>query len=115
MKDPEWFVNGVFLLETEWGPRELLERLLHIENELGRKRNGKWGPRTIDLDILLFDALIVREPDLAIPHPELDKRRFVLEPLTEIAPDLIHPILRKTMAELQRALTDTNQKLKKMV
>lgn len=115
MTDPEWFVNGVFLLETEWDPRELLERLLHIEDELGRKRDGKWGPRTIDLDILLFDDIIVRDPDLSIPHPELDKRRFVLEPMTEIAPDLFHPISRRTMAELQRALTDTNQKLKKMV
>lgn len=115
MADPEWFLNGVFLLETEWNPRQLLERVGRIEQELGRQRAGKWGPRTIDLDILLYDDQIIREPDLAIPHPELENRRFVLEPLAEIAPDLVHPVLKKTVTEMKQALTDQEQKIKKVV
>jgi 2-amino-4-hydroxy-6-hydroxymethyldihydropteridine diphosphokinase len=115
MADPERFINGVFLLETTWHPRQLLERLLHIENKLGRKREGKWGPRTIDLDILLFDDQLIREVDLSVPHPEMEKRRFVLEPLTEIAPDLVHPVLKKTVAEMKQGLNDPAQDCKKVV
>ncbi len=103
LDDPEWFLNGVFLLETGQAPRELLETLLKIENRLGRERTGKWSPRTIDLDILFYDDRVIREVDLVIPHPELGKRRFVLDPLSEIAPDLVHPIIGKKIRELKEA------------
>ncbi len=103
LDDPEWFLNGVSLLETGQAPRELLETLLKIENRLGRERTGKWSPRTIDLDILFYDDRVIREVDLVIPHPELGKRRFVLDPLSEIAPDLVHPIIGKKIRELKEA------------
>jgi 2-amino-4-hydroxy-6-hydroxymethyldihydropteridine diphosphokinase len=115
LDDPEWFVNGVFLLETGQAPRELLEALLKIESRLGRERITKWGPRTIDLDILFYDDWVIREVDLIIPHPELEKRRFVLDPLSEIAPDLIHPVIKKTITELREALEIGGQAIKKLV
>jgi len=114
LDDPEWFINGVFLLETGQTPRELLETLLNIESRLGRERILKWGPRTIDLDILLFEDRVIREVDLVIPHPELEKRRFVLDPLSEIAPDLIHPVIEKTITELKEAMPTGEQAIKKL-
>ena len=114
LDDPEWFINGVFLLETGQAPRELLETLLKIENRLGRERTIKWGPRTIDLDILFYDDRVIQEVDLVIPHSELEKRRFVLDPLSEIAPDLIHPIIKKTITELKEALETGEQAIIKM-
>jgi 2-amino-4-hydroxy-6-hydroxymethyldihydropteridine diphosphokinase len=115
LDDPEWFVNGVFLLETGQAPRELLETLLKIESRLGRERTIKWGPRTIDLDLLFYDDRVIREVDLVIPHPELGKRRFVLDPLSEIAPDLIHPVTKKTVRELKEALETDDQAIKKFL
>ena len=114
LDDPEWFINGVFLLETGKEPRELLKTLLEIENRLGRERTKKWGPRTLDLDILFYDKRVIREVDLVIPHPELEKRQFVLEPLWEIAPDLIHPLLGKTIRELKEALETGDQAILKL-
>jgi len=114
LDDPEWFINGVFLLETGQAPRELLETLLKIENRLGRERTIKWGPRTIDLDILFYDDRVIQEVDLVIPHSELEKRRFVLDPLSEIAPDLIHPVIKKTITELKEALETIEQAIKKL-
>ena len=114
LDDPEWFINGVFLLETGQTPRELLKTLLNIESRLGRERILKWGPRTIDLDILLFEDRVIREVDLVIPHPELEKRRFVLDPLLEIAPDLIHPVTEKTVKELKEALETGDQAIIKI-
>jgi 2-amino-4-hydroxy-6-hydroxymethyldihydropteridine diphosphokinase len=114
MDDPEWFINGVFLLETGQTPRKLLESLWKIEGRLGRERTGKWGPRTIDLDILFFDDRVIREDDLIIPHPELEKRRFVLDPLAEIAPDLIHPVSKKSITELREALEINEQAVMKL-
>jgi 2-amino-4-hydroxy-6-hydroxymethyldihydropteridine diphosphokinase len=113
LDDPEWFINGVFLLETGLAPRELLETLLKIETRLGRERTKKWGPRTIDLDILFYDDWVIREVDLVIPHPELKKRRFVLDPLSEIAPDLIHPVIGNTIRELKEALETGEQAIRR--
>ncbi len=114
LDDPEWFINGVILLETGQSPRELLETLLKIESRLGRERTIKWGPRTMDLDILFFDDRVIREVDLVIPHPELEKRRFVLDPLEEIAPDLIHPGFNKTIKELKIGLETGGQEIMKL-
>jgi 2-amino-4-hydroxy-6-hydroxymethyldihydropteridine diphosphokinase len=91
--DQPRFVNAVAMLETELGPRELLERLLEVERRLGRDRatEERWGPRTVDLDLLLYGGATIDEPGLTVPHPRLAERRFVLEPLAEIAPDLSLP------------------------
>jgi 2-amino-4-hydroxy-6-hydroxymethyldihydropteridine diphosphokinase len=85
------FLNGAVALETELSARELLERLLAIERELGRERRERWGPRTIDLDLLLYGSETVDEPGLTVPHPLLHERRFVLEPLAELEPELLVP------------------------
>jgi 2-amino-4-hydroxy-6-hydroxymethyldihydropteridine diphosphokinase len=102
--DQEWFMNCAVALETELAPDQLIARLLEIEKEMGRERNQKKGPRIIDIDILLFGDLVVNAPDLTIPHPAMTTRRFVLEPLTEIAPEVLHPVLKKTIRELLEEL-----------
>lgn len=106
MPNQPWFLNCAVALETELMPKQLLARLLDIERSLGRKRNAARpkGPRTIDLDILLFASSIIEAPGLTIPHPAMHERRFVLEPLAEIAPDTRHPIFKRTMRELRDAL-----------
>ncbi|MFN8628408.1 MAG: 2-amino-4-hydroxy-6-hydroxymethyldihydropteridine diphosphokinase [Candidatus Binatia bacterium] len=103
-----WFVNGVIELETEYGADELLKRLLQIETAMGRKRvSGKrWGSRIIDLDILLFDSEIINKRNLKVPHPEIQNRRFVLLPLSELAPQLIHPKLGASVSALLAGLKD---------
>lgn len=93
------FLNAVWEIETELSPRELKDRLLGIEIQLGRKRSEPNAPREIDLDILFYGDQIVKEERLQIPHPRLHERRFVLEPLCELAPELPHPVLKKTMKE----------------
>ena len=85
------FLNGAVALETELSPRELLDSLLAVERELGRERRERWGPRTIDLDLLLYGGETVDEPGLTVPHPSLHERRFVLEPLAELDPELVVP------------------------
>ncbi len=86
------FLNTAASLETTLGPRELLDRLLAVERELGRVRTSeRWGPRTLDLDLLLYGDAVHDEPGLTVPHPRLHERRFVLEPLSELAPDLVVP------------------------
>ena len=85
------FLNGAVALETELEPRELLNHLLAVERELGRERRERWGPRTIDLDLLLYGTEIVKEPGLTVPHPHLHERRFALEPLAELDPELVVP------------------------
>ena len=99
-----WFLNCAVALETARMPKQLLHALLQLELEMGRRRTQDKGPRTIDLDILLFGNAIVNTPGLTIPHPALPERRFVLEPLAEIAPQAIHPILKKTIRELRDTL-----------
>jgi len=99
-----WFVNCVVALETEKMPKQLLAATLQIEQEMGRRRDGKKGPRNIDIDILLFGTSIVDTKDLTIPHPALHQRRFVLEPLAEIAPEQRHPVFKRTVRELRDAL-----------
>ncbi len=102
------FVNAVAEIETELPPEELLAACRKIENELGRRREIRWGPRTIDLDILLYGDRVVNDLALTIPHPLLAARRFVLIPLSEIAPKAVHPIFRKTVTHLLHELRDTH-------
>lgn len=94
------FLNGAFLVETELPAAELLEVLTAIENTLHRERLERWGPRTIDLDLLLYDALVVEQSGLTVPHPRMTTRRFVLEPCAEIAPDFLHPVAGCSVREL---------------
>ena len=89
--DQPRFLNGVAALETRLAPRELLDVLLAVERLLGRERGQRWGPRTIDLDLLLYGDDVIDEAGLTIPHPRLHERRFVLEPLAELAPELVIP------------------------
>ncbi len=100
VEDQPWFLNQVVECETDLFPRQLLQRLQKIERAMGRKRRMAKGPREIDLDILLYANAVVKAPELEIPHPRLAERRFVLEPLAELAPELKHPGTRRTMREL---------------
>jgi 2-amino-4-hydroxy-6-hydroxymethyldihydropteridine diphosphokinase len=101
------FYNQAICVETILEPETLLERLLTIEIEMGRVREEKYGPRTIDLDILMIDDKVLDTPTLTIPHPQLQNRRFALLPLVEIAPELHHPVLEKTIHELLLNCPDT--------
>jgi 2-amino-4-hydroxy-6-hydroxymethyldihydropteridine diphosphokinase len=105
---PEWFVNAVAAFRFDGSPMELLERCRDVEAARGRVREERNGPRTIDVDILLVGESVVSLPGLIVPHPRFHLRRFVLEPLVEIAPDAIHPVLNKTMRELLGECTDVN-------
>lgn len=99
-----WFLNCVVALETELMPRQLLTRILTIEQSMGRRRLQPKGPRTIDIDIVFFGSSVVDTPALTIPHPAMHQRRFVLEPLAEIAPEARHPVFKRTAKELLSAL-----------
>lgn len=97
----EWFVNGVIEIETEMKPELLLAKFKNIERAMGRKKVRKrWGARIIDLDILLYDSVIHNKKSLKIPHPEMHQRKFVLIPLSELAPQVIHPVLQMSISEL---------------
>ncbi len=117
---PEWpidnpppYLNGIVLLESELSAAALLQVLFRIERELGRRREEekiRWGPRIIDLDIIACDERVVQSDALLIPHPEMHKRGFVLQPMLEVAPDWKHPILGKTTTELLKALASLRER-----
>jgi len=106
-KDQEWFLNAVFLIETDYTPFQLLSILKNIEQKAGQKYKPiRFGPRILDLDIVLFDDLVINTDDLIIPHPRMHKRRFVLKPMCDINPFVMHPVLKKDMQSLLINLND---------
>ncbi|HVO98812.1 MAG TPA: 2-amino-4-hydroxy-6-hydroxymethyldihydropteridine diphosphokinase [Bryobacteraceae bacterium] len=106
VEDQPWFLNQVVECETDLFPRQLLSRLKRIERMMGRKKRARNSPREIDLDILLFADAVVKTPELEIPHPRMIERRFVLEPLAEIAPEKKHPVTKRTMKEMLGKVAD---------
>jgi len=106
IKEQDNFLNCALLIETPLAATNLLDELLSIEKKLGRERTEKWGPRIIDIDILYYNGDIINEPDLKIPHPFLQDRRFSLVALNEISPDWEHPILKKTVKQMLKDCED---------
>lgn len=106
LEEQRWFINTAVEVETELAPRELLRRLKEIEGTIGRRERGRWGPREVDLDLLLQGDLIIEEETLVLPHPQLHRRRFALEPLCELAPELVHPRLGRPLWEFLAELDE---------
>lgn len=104
--DQPAYYNQVIELNTTLDANSLMQKLLQIEKMMGRERTEKWAPRLIDLDILYFNNEVINEPDLKIPHPHLHERRFTLVPLSEILPDMLHPVLKRSNKNLLESLTD---------
>lgn len=109
-----WFLNCAVAVRTKLTPQQFLAKIQAIEQDMGRRRIQPKGPRNIDIDILLFGDSILRTLELEIPHPAMHQRRFVLEPLAEIAPDALHPVLNKTVRELLQALPTGDGQVKKL-
>ena len=111
-RDQDWFVNVVVKVETTLGPVELLKRLKSIERDAGRVDGAiRFGPRVLDLDILLFDDLVTNSSGLIVPHPRMHKRRFVLRPICDIDPTIVHPVLKKEMQVLLDSLDESDQRI----
>ena len=113
----DWFVNSAIKIKTNLSPTHLLSALLNIESAMGRTREEKWGPRLIDLDLLFYGNLILGKKGLTLPHPEIQKRKFVLIPMSEIAENLVHPTLKKTIKTLLQESSDGTvvKKLKSLI
>ena len=111
-----WFLNCALELQTDLSAQELIRELLNIERALGRDRNHAQakGPRTIDIDILFYGHATIHEAGLTIPHPAMHQRRFVLAPLAEIAPDMLHPVLKRSIGELLDELPETSGQIRKL-
>lgn len=107
-KNQQDFLNQVLEVHSSLIPEEVLERILAIEQQMGRNREVKWEPRVIDIDILFAGDLQIQTPELQIPHPLLHERRFTLLPMSEIAPDFVHPVFQQTIAELLLSCKDTS-------
>lgn len=106
MQDQPEFYNQVLKVQSSWNPQRLLEKLLAIEESMGRVRVQKWGPRIIDIDLLFYHQRVIDTPDLQVPHPGIPQRKFTLLPLSEIAPDFVHPVSGKSIATLLKECRD---------
>lgn len=103
-EDQPDYRNQVVEVETKYSPHDLLQKMLSLEAEMGRIRKEKWGPRVIDIDILFYEDEVVESNTLTLPHPDLHNRRFMLELLEELVPDLVHPVLMKSVSKLKQEL-----------
>jgi 2-amino-4-hydroxy-6-hydroxymethyldihydropteridine diphosphokinase len=110
----DWYVNSAVSVSTAMPARDLLKALLQVEKDMGRVRIEKWGPRVIDLDLLLYHDEMLDEPEIKVPHPLMHMRKFVMVPMMELAPDLVHPVFGKTMTELCREITGEGQIIKRL-
>jgi len=109
----DWFVNGVIKLESDLEPQDLLRALKEVEARLGRTETFQWGPREIDLDLLLYEDQIIQTSQLQVPHPRIQERQFVLIPLVEIAQGLVHPVLKKSIRKILEEIKE-NQGVKRL-
>ncbi|QTA82252.1 2-amino-4-hydroxy-6-hydroxymethyldihydropteridine pyrophosphokinase [Desulfonema limicola] len=111
-KDQDWFINAVVRIKTSLTPDELLKEINFIETDAGRVRNNlRFGPRTLDMDIIFYDDLIMNSSCLTLPHPRMHQRRFVLQPICDIDPDILHPVLKKDVKFLLKKLDNDEQKI----